>query len=144
MLNIGIIIINKIFGVIISQFSTVNVLQHLLVLLFGTFRIIAANSKAHGTNMTSQALGVRYTWVGWSWWQWQWSLSISQCGALLLPHLRHFGKDCQDGGRREIQGKGDRHDISNFFQRDFLQRFSSMATKKVQNRKDTNHFYFLS
>ena len=49
------------FGVIISQFSTVNVLQHLLVLLFGTFRIIAANSKAHGTNMTSQALGVRYT-----------------------------------------------------------------------------------
>ena len=49
------------FGVIISKFSTVNVLQHLLVLLFGTFRIIAANSKAHGTNMTSQALGVRYT-----------------------------------------------------------------------------------
>lgn len=32
--------------------------QHLLVLLFGTFRIIAANSKAQGTNMTSQALGV--------------------------------------------------------------------------------------
>ena len=36
--------------------------QHLLVLLFGTFRIIAANSKAQGTNMTSQALGVRWPW----------------------------------------------------------------------------------
>ena len=33
--------------------------QHLLVLLFGTFRIIAANSQANGTNMTAQALGVR-------------------------------------------------------------------------------------
>lgn len=32
--------------------------QHLLVLLFGTFRIIAANSQAQGTNMTAQALGV--------------------------------------------------------------------------------------
>lgn len=32
--------------------------QHLLVLLFGTFRIIAANCKAQGTNMTAQALGV--------------------------------------------------------------------------------------
>jgi len=32
--------------------------QHLLVLLFGTFRIIAANSQANGTNMTAQALGV--------------------------------------------------------------------------------------
>ena len=32
--------------------------QHILVLLFGTFRIIAANSQAQGTNMTAQALGV--------------------------------------------------------------------------------------
>ena len=40
--------------------TTINLmLQHLLVLLFGTFRIIAANSQAQGTNMTAQALGVR-------------------------------------------------------------------------------------
>ena len=40
--------------------ATINLmLQHLLVLLFGTFRIIAANSQAQGTNMTAQALGVR-------------------------------------------------------------------------------------
>ena len=32
--------------------------QHILVLLFGTFRIIAANSLAQGTNMTAEALGV--------------------------------------------------------------------------------------
>jgi hypothetical protein len=32
--------------------------QHVLVLLFGTFRIIAANSQTQGTNMTAQALGV--------------------------------------------------------------------------------------
>ena len=35
--------------------------QHLLVLLFGTFRVIAANSVVNETNMTAQALGVRYT-----------------------------------------------------------------------------------
>ena len=34
--------------------------QHLLVLLFGTFRVIAANSVVNETNMTAQALGVRY------------------------------------------------------------------------------------
>ena len=33
--------------------------QHLLVLLFGTFRVIAANSVVNETNMTAQALGVR-------------------------------------------------------------------------------------
>lgn len=32
--------------------------QHLLVLLFGTFRVIAANSEEQKTNMTAQALGV--------------------------------------------------------------------------------------
>jgi len=32
--------------------------QHLLVLLFGTFKIIAANSKEQQTNMTAEALGV--------------------------------------------------------------------------------------
>lgn len=32
--------------------------QHLLVLLFGTFRVIAANSVVNETNMTAQALGV--------------------------------------------------------------------------------------
>ena len=33
--------------------------QHLLVLLFGTFRVIATNSVVNETNMTAQALGVR-------------------------------------------------------------------------------------
>jgi len=32
--------------------------QHLLVLLFGTFRVIATNSVVNETNMTAQALGV--------------------------------------------------------------------------------------
>ena len=32
--------------------------QHLLVLLFGTFRVIASNSVVNETNMTAQALGV--------------------------------------------------------------------------------------
>lgn len=32
--------------------------QRLLVLLFGTFRVIASNSERAGTGMTSEALGV--------------------------------------------------------------------------------------
>lgn len=32
--------------------------QHLLVLLFGTFRVIASNAAHAGTGMTSEALGV--------------------------------------------------------------------------------------
>ncbi|XP_044747981.1 uncharacterized protein LOC123309128 isoform X2 [Coccinella septempunctata] len=32
--------------------------QHILVLLFGTFRVIASNSEKHCTGMTSEALGV--------------------------------------------------------------------------------------
>ncbi|RZC42875.1 RhoGAP domain containing protein, partial [Asbolus verrucosus] len=32
--------------------------QRLLVLLFGTFRVIACNSEKAGTGMTSEALGV--------------------------------------------------------------------------------------
>ena len=32
--------------------------QHLLVLLFGTFRVIASNAVHAGTGMTSEALGV--------------------------------------------------------------------------------------
>lgn len=32
--------------------------QHLLVLLFGTFRVIASNAELHENNMTAQALGV--------------------------------------------------------------------------------------
>ncbi len=32
--------------------------QRLLVLLFGTFRVIAANADRAGTGMTSEALGV--------------------------------------------------------------------------------------
>ena len=34
--------------------------QHLLVLLFGTFRVIATTSVVNETNMTAQALGVRW------------------------------------------------------------------------------------
>ena len=33
--------------------------QHLLVLLFGTFRVIHTNSVVNETNMTAEALGVR-------------------------------------------------------------------------------------
>ena len=32
--------------------------QRLLVLLFGTFRVIASNANSAGTGMTSEALGV--------------------------------------------------------------------------------------
>ena len=78
--------------------------QHLLVLLFGTFRVIAANSVVNETNMTAQALGVRYVYIE--------KASVLliifvQCCSLIFPHLCRGGKQGrgQDGGRGEVQGE---------------------------------------
>lgn len=38
--------------------SQPNYTQRLLVLLFGTFRVIASNAERIGTGMTSEAIGV--------------------------------------------------------------------------------------
>ena len=80
--------------------------QHLLVLLFGTFRVIAANSVVNETNMTAQALGVRYVLFTHN----KDSLLLIdcfQCRPLILPHVCRGGEQGrgQDGGRGEVQGE---------------------------------------